>query len=155
MDPYGNPMGRNEGTIMPIELTYLDDGYGAEFKGIGVVTGEDILSANTEMFSTPEKTQRYRYGLADWTTVTEHKVTSADLQRAAVQDKNASKYLPELFIAIVADKDLEFGFSRMFAVFIEANNLDWKVMIFRERKDAEEWLRRKVKEKHQIELTFQ
>jgi hypothetical protein len=145
---------RKGAIIMPIEIKYLDAGSGALFRGSGTVTGDDILSANMEMFSTPEKTQRYRYGLVDWTDVTEHNVTTSDLQRAAVQNKNASKYLPELFIAIVADKDLEFGFSRIFAVFVEANNLDWEVMVFRSREGAEEWLRRKVKEKHQIELTF-
>jgi hypothetical protein len=137
---------------MPVRIEYLDNGLGACFRGAGVVTGQDILSANAEMFSTPEKTQKYRYGIADWTGITDHKVTSDELKRAALQNKNASRYLPELFIAVVADKDLEFGFSRMFAVFIEANKLNWEVMVFRNRDAAEMWIKEKVKAKHQIDV---
>jgi hypothetical protein len=138
---------------MPVQVEYLDDGLGAVFRGVGVVTGENIASANTEMFSTPEKTRGYKYGLADWTGVTEFKVASHELEHAADQDKTAAQYTPELFLAIVADKDLEFGFARMFAVFIEANNLDWEVMFFRNRTDAETWIKAKVKAKFQIDVS--
>lgn len=138
---------------MPVQVEYLDDGLGALFLGNGVVTGEDIAAANTEMFSSPEKTRKYKYGLADWTGVTKFKVTSSELEHAAAQDKNAAEYLPELFLAIVADKDLEYGFSRMFAVFIEANNLDWEMMVFRNRADADTWIKEKVKAKYQIDVT--
>lgn len=139
---------------MPIQIDYLDNGLGACFRGTGVVTGQDILSANFEMFSTPEKTQKYKYGLADWTGVTEYKVTSSELEKAAIQDKNASQYLPELFVAVVADRDLEFGFSRMWAVFIEANELNWEVMVFRNRAVAETWIKEKVKAKYQIDVNL-
>jgi hypothetical protein len=138
---------------MPIQIEYLDNGSGALFRGTGVVTGEDITTANMEMFSTPEKTRKYKYGLADWTGVTEYKVTPSELQGAATQDKNAAEYLPELFIAIVADKDLEYGFSRMFSVFIEANDLNWELMLFRNMADAKTWIKEKVKAKYDIDVT--
>lgn len=35
---------------MPIEMKYLDDGRGVIYIGEGIVTGEDIISANRQFF---------------------------------------------------------------------------------------------------------
>jgi hypothetical protein len=39
---------------MPIEMKYLDDGRGVIYIGEGIVTGEDIISANRQFFSSKE-----------------------------------------------------------------------------------------------------
>lgn len=135
---------------MPVEVIYLDDGHGVIFRGTGVVTGQEILAANKELFSTPEKTAKYKYGLADWTGIEEYNVTSSDLEKAALLSKNASKYLPELFLAVVADKDMPYGMSRMFEAFL--NDLKWDVMLFREMVKAEAWIKEMVRKKHGLDL---
>ena len=139
---------------MPVETEYLDNGLGTLFRGTGIVTGEDILSANQRIFSTPEKIRKYKYGLADWTGVTEYRVKPSELEYAAFQDKTAANILPELFVAVVADKPLDYGLSRMWSLFIEVNDLNWEVAIFNNRTEAERWLKDQVKAKYQIDLTF-
>lgn len=139
---------------MPIIVEYRDNGMGAVFRGAGVVTGDDLLQANMELFSSIEKTKKYKYGLADWTDVTEYRTSASGFEKAALQNKIASKYLPGLIVAVVADKDLDFGFSRMWASFIEANNLKWVVKLFRKKEAAESWLKEEMMARHSLDISF-
>ena len=81
-------------------------------------------------------------------------MSASEIETIAAQDKEISKYLPEYIVAIVAKKDVEFGVSRMWETLIEINDLQWETMVFKERDDAEEWIKHKVKEKYDIDLTF-
>jgi hypothetical protein len=139
---------------MPIIVEYRDNGIGAVFRGAGVVTGDDLLQANMELFSSIEKTKKYKYGLADWTDVTEYRTSASEFEKAALQNKIASEYLPDLIVAVVADKDLDFGFSRMWASFIEANNLKWVVKLFRQKESAESWLKEEMMARYSLDISF-
>lgn len=138
---------------MPVNIIYLDDGLGAMLRGTGVVTGQDIISANEEMFSTPEKTQKYLYGLSDWTGTTDYNVTISDLEYATYQNLNTSDYFPEEYvIGIVAKEDLPFGLARMFGTSLEAHGLKWDVKVFRIMTEVELWIKESVKKKYGLDL---
>lgn len=120
--------------------------------GTGIVTGQDIIAANKELFSVRGKIPEYKYVIEDWTKTTKYDVSPSDLRQAADQNKNASKYVSELFLAIVADRDLIFGCSRMFETFLEMNGLKWNINVCREMTDAKHWIIESVKKKYGLDL---
>jgi hypothetical protein len=60
--------------------------------------------------------------------------------------------LPEFFLALVTDKDLPYDISRIYSKFLERNDLQWSVMVFRKIAEAEAWIKERVKEKHGLDL---
>lgn len=143
------------GITMPIEINYLDDGLGFSFVGKEILTGEEIISSNSQIFSAKEKLAKYRYALIDYTNITQFKVSSHEIEVIASQDKKASRHVPEGVIAIVAKKDIEFGVSRMWETIIEITGIKWETMVCRKREDAVAWIKKRVDEKFEIsDLTF-
>lgn len=51
---------------MPIQVRYLDNGIGVMFIGEGIVTGEDVINANKEIFSSEGKMKNFKYGFIDY-----------------------------------------------------------------------------------------
>ena len=82
-------------------------------------------------------------------------VSNSEVEIIASQDKRASEHIPDGVLAVVAKKDLAFGISRMWETIVQITGLKCETMVFRERQDAEVWLRERVKEKFGIDdLTF-
>ena len=140
---------------MPIEIEYLDDGLGVLVTGEGLVTGKDIISSNNQIFSSAEKMTKNKYGLIDYSNITQFEVSTPEVEIIASQDQKASEYIPDGIVAVVAKKDLVFGINRMWEVVVENTGLQWETMVFRDREDAEAWIRERVKGKFGIgDLTF-
>ena len=135
---------------MPIQIKYLDGGL-----GVGIITGQDFISANKEMYASIDKMREYKYGLVDLSGVTKVNVSTSEIETIVSQDKNASNYMSELAVAVVAEKDIEFGLSRIWEALIEYHGMNWKTKIFRKRDGAEKWIKNEVKEKYQIDITLQ
>ena len=140
---------------MPLKIKYLDDGLGVLFIGEGIVTGKDIISSNNQIFSSEEKMKKNKYGLIDYSKITQFEVSTPEVEIIASQDKKASEYIPDGVVAVVAKKDLVFGINRMWEIIVENTGLQWEIMVFRDREYAEAWIKEKVKEKFGIDdLTF-
>ena len=140
---------------MPVEIKYLDDGLGVSFIGEGIVTGEDIISSNKQIFSSEEKMIKNKYGLIDYSSVTKLEVSKSEVEIIASQDKKASEYISDGVVAVVAKDDLAYGVTRMWEIIVECTGIQWETMVFRAREDAEAWIKEKVKEKYGIDdLTF-
>ena len=103
---------------MPIEMKYLDDGRGVIYIGEGIVTGEDIISANRQFFSSKEIMTKNVYGLIDYSDITKFEVSTSELETIASQNEKASEYLTDGIIAVVAKNDLVFGISRMWEALV-------------------------------------
>jgi len=96
-----------------------------------------------------------KYGLVDYSKITQFEISNSELEIIASQDLKASEYIPDGIVAIVAKKDLIFGINRMWEIIVENTGLQWETMVFRDREDAEDWIREKVKDKFGIDdLTF-
>jgi hypothetical protein len=138
---------------MPITIDYVDNGLGIVLLGEGVVTGEEWIQCNKEMFSSIEKLKKCRYGIIDYTKATKL-IASEDHVRAIVQqDKMASEFLPKAIVAVVAQEDLEFGLSRKWETVIEMAGIPWETMVFRNRDQAEAWIKKTIKERYNIDLS--
>ena len=140
---------------MPIEINYLDGGLGVLFIGEGIVTGEEIITSNRQIFSSEEKMKKVKYGLIDYSSITQFKVSTPEVESIISQEKKAAEYITDGVLAIVAEKNVAFGINRMWEIIAEFRGLQWETMVFRCRADAEVWIRQKVNQKFGIgELTF-
>ena len=135
---------------MPTEIKDLDGGLGNLITGYGILTGKEYRNAIKKHFSqNAEKFNKYRYSLCDYTKVTRLELDSNDINIVAGLCREASEVNPNVVVALIADKDITFGMSRMWDILFNENN--WEVMVFRDREEAEEWIRIKVKEKFGID----
>lgn len=139
---------------MPIKVRYLDNGIGVSLIGEGKIVGDDIIKANRKIFASAEKMKKYKYGLVDYSRITEIDVSASEVDKIAAQDKKASEFIPEAVLAIAAKKDLEFGLTRMWEIIVENSGLPWETMVFRDINKAEKWIKQKVKEKFDIDITM-
>ena len=126
---------------MPMSITYLGDG-GIIARGEGVVAGSEIKEVNDIIYESPEKSKKILYQICDLTNVSDISISTSEIEDLSIQDKKASEFNPNMFIALVGKKDLIFGLSRMWEAF--ANNSPFDSMVFRKMEDAQEWIRGKL-----------
>jgi hypothetical protein len=138
--------------IMPIEIAYLDNGTGILFIGKGTVTGRDILEAKAKTFSSEGKIMQYQYGLLDFSRTDGVEISNTELEKVTELDKKAAAIIPDRVVAIVAGKDVIFGLSRMWEAYM--GGAGWETHVYRSRKEAETWIKARVKEKFGIEPTL-
>jgi hypothetical protein len=140
---------------MPITIKDSDDGIGSILTSWGIVKENDIFDAikkdrELNKFS-PNK---HKYHISDHTTAEEIEFTSRGVKLLTEVCKAAAQVNPKLIAAVVAENDFIYGLSRMWQLL--SDETDWEIKVFRNRKDAENWVRQRVKEKHGIDgLTFQ
>ena len=125
---------------MPIQVKYLDNGLGVMFIGEQMVTGDDIISANGEVFSSEERMKNYKYGFIDYSIVSHLSVSNSEIESMVSQQMKVTEFIPDAVLAFVAKKDLEFGLTRMWEIIAENTGLQWETMVFRDRGKAEIWI---------------
>ena len=139
---------------MTIRVEYLDKGLGVLYVSEGIVTGDDIINSNREVFSSEDKMKNYKYGLIDYSNITQFNVSNSEIETIVSQEKEASKFIVDPILAVIATKDLEFGLSRMWETIVEISGIQWETMIFRDREKAEIWIKDRIREKFNIDITF-
>lgn len=139
---------------MPIKLKNLDVGLGGAIVGKGIVTGEEIIEANNDLLSLKEKLKKTKYCIIDYSDATQYDVSTPEVEIIAAQDSEIAKYIPEYIVAVIAPNNLEFGVSRMWESVVKVKGLNWDTMVFKNRDDAEKWVKQKFKEKYNIDITM-
>lgn len=129
---------------MPMSLAYVGDG-GVIARGEGVVTGRDLKKLNEIVYASPEDIKKISYQICDLTRVSELNISSSDVRELSMQDKQASQLNPNMLVALVAEKDVVFGFSRMWEALSDDSPYESKV--FRRMEDAHQWIRERLQEK--------
>ena len=107
----------------------------------GAVTGTDFATADAALLDSPAALRVLRYALIDFGEATNFLATQEEIRRVAEVDHRIAELVPHLCLAIVAPRDLQFGISRMWQVFVEGTG--WETAVFRDRREAEAWLFRK------------
>ena len=126
---------------MPMRIEELDDGRGVQVVGSGDLGDREYYGAVAAHLGA-EDVGKYRYSFADFTAVDSAHVTSHSVQRVADLAVGAERVRSDIVIALVADHDLTFGLSRMWQMFAERTG--WTIKVFRDRPEAEAWLRDEV-----------
>ena len=139
---------------MPHERKDCDGGLGNIIEGRGIVADQEFVDFfKRHLTQDKEKFTNYRYGLVDYTAVTEADVSNESVKLIAELCLEASKINPDPIVALVAKNDLIYGLSRMYEALI--HETDWETMVFRSRKEAVAWIKERIKEKFGIDhLTF-
>jgi hypothetical protein len=65
--------------------------------------------------------------------------------------RSHSYAVPGLLVAVVAERNVVFGLTRMWEVFVEG--IGWEIKIFPSMAEAQSWIRTRAKEKFQLELS--
>jgi len=122
---------------MTIQINYPDNGIGIEIIASGVVTGEEIIKAQDEIYN-EENLQKQKYQIIDRTHCTEYQVSSEDIERISDRDNRASEVNSYIIIAVVSSTPLQYGMTRMWQAYIREDRFVTK--IFADRKSADEWI---------------
>jgi len=101
----------------------------------GIVTGDDLISANRRVYS-HKYDEGLLFQLLDFSDVEELKLSSHEIRRLADMDKNRVKET-EQFACVVAPTDTLFGFSRQWN--IQAGNDALHTHVVRSMDEAITW----------------
>ena len=129
---------------MAIEIRYLDDGIGVCWLGQGVVTGQDLLEASKETFKSEEILKQIKYAVIDFTSIDKASMQTENIRAKAGMDKIAAEINPDVVVALIASKNVMFGLTRMWEVFVD--QIGWKTKVFRSKTEAEVWIKELVPE---------
>lgn len=127
---------------MPIINTYTDNGSGVITTLSGDVSGNELIAAQKERYSSTKKILLLKYILADFTNTKTLDLSSAHVLKCSNLSMSASKENPNICIAAVMNSDLGYGLSRMWQAYTD--DIPWNANIFRTRSEAEDWLREEI-----------
>lgn len=122
---------------MPVNIIHLEDS-GIIFKCVGSVTGQELKEANQNIYKDPNKIRQISYQIVDTLDISDVSISVSEMKEIAELDRKAFKIFPAMFIALVAEKDLFFGFARMWESC--AADVPSETMVFRKMEDALQWI---------------
>ena len=139
---------------MPLEIKDVKDGLGFVILGSGVLTEHELVDGlKKHLTQDKEKFKKIRYTLTDYTALTEADISSKALELIAGFCIEAAYVNPEIIVAEVASQDFYYGLVRMSHALRDRHY--WENAVFRNRQDAEDWIKQRVKEKYGIDdITF-
>lgn len=123
---------------MPLTISY-EPPDGVRVIGEGTVSGEDLLEANAQMYSSPQEVKSCNFQIIDFTNVNTLNLSNNDVEKLIAQDSEASKLNPNLKIAVVAKEDNIYSILKMWQSFTAHEA--YKSAVFRKLEDAFEWVR--------------
>ena len=121
---------------MPYELSWEPGGMC--LRAFGVITDEDILTINRVMMSDP-RARSTRYQIADFSDVTEMKVSREVVTSIARMDSEWAKEIPKIRKAIIASTPVIRGWSNVYAHSHEADGGTWETRLFENEAEARAW----------------
>ncbi|SRR5260221_7403323 len=127
---------------MPYTTSYIDDGKGVHKTGSGIVTGLEIFSSAIQESRDEARSRKLRYGLVDFSGVTEMRVTPEDIRRIVEMNRKLATFTPRALVAIVAPTPLPYAMARLWHTL--SDDLGWKTNVFHARPDAIAWLRKEL-----------
>ena len=135
---------------MALEMRFLDNGLGVLVVARGDVTEQEYLDFYVPLLEGQKAGQENpKYSITDYSEAESVEISGAAITRVAELSADAGTVNPSCVAAIVATRDLIFGLTRMWQM--QNPGSDANTMIFRDRGEAEAWIRAKVAEIHGIE----
>lgn len=127
---------------MPISTAFTRDGAGLLRTVQGTVTGADFVAAETALLSEQQTIAKLRYALLDFGDATEFSATADEVRLIAKRDAELAALNSQVAVAIIAPRDVQFGMSRMWEVFVDGSG--WETAVFRDSASAVAWLYQRV-----------
>jgi len=127
---------------MPVENLRTDGGQGVITICSGVLGAAEFIRAIRERCQPDAALRDVRYYITDHRAVTHFDMTSDDIVELTRISGGASLENPQICLATVVAGDLGFGIVRMWYGYAEG--VAWRCRLFRDRAEAERWLREEV-----------
>ena len=124
---------------MSIEYTYDEQNNVLYTRFFGVVTNEDFTVQGEAVAADPRIKPGVRE-LVDLTGIEDIEASSSGFERNIRIDSIHREKLAGMRTAVVAESDLLYGFARMYQSLAEVQDAPAEVEVFRNEKDAREWL---------------
>jgi len=135
---------------MPIEIKDLDNGLGNIITGQGIVTEEELVDALKQLLTQDkDKFRKYRYSLTDYTAVKKIEISTEKVRQIAEFCVRSSIANSKAIVAVVANQDLIYGMARMWEIM--SDKAKWETMVFKNREEAEAWIKERAKQKYGID----
>jgi hypothetical protein len=113
------------------------------YKASGVLTGDELISANEKVLSRAIAEKSLLYVFFDCNSMTGVSISDIQLRRVADSDISASRRMHSpIVVAIYAKDDVPFALARMWMVYVEAAG--WTTNVFRREPEAITWLKDQV-----------
>jgi hypothetical protein len=130
---------------MPYLTELINNGTGILHVGSGVLLGQEVIDVVTNLSGKIPQPERITHGLVDLTEVTDFRVSTNELRVITQIDRQHAENMKEIFVAIAAPEDIEYGVSRMYASIL--SNPGWTIQIFRTKHQALAWLDLQLQQK--------
>lgn len=127
---------------MPVVNIATDGDLGVVTVCSGILTGEEFIEAIGSRYRPESDLRRRRYYLTDHSAVDRYELSREDIQQLSEITVAASLINPNICFASVAPSDLAYGLARMWQAYAE--QLSWQMRMYRDRTEAEHWLREQV-----------
>ena len=137
---------------MPIQLEFLHEGQGVMYRCEGALGLQHFSDANSRLLASPEGIRKLKYAIVDAGSMEPQFFSPSEMDGIVMQDRQIASYaVPGLLVALVAERSVVYALARMWEAFIEG--IGWETKIFPSMAEAQEWIRTRVKEKFQLELS--
>jgi hypothetical protein len=128
---------------VPFISQVLDGGRGVLATAQGDVDDRVYLAGIREHLELAGGLPGCRFSLADFAGAARVEVSTAAIRQVAEMVSAAGRQRPDFLLAKVGDRDLVYGLVRMFQSY--AADLPWEMQLFRQRSEAEGWLRERAR----------
>lgn len=135
--------------MLPIHI--FPNQNGVVLRAEGSLTSDELIQARDMLLHNVDQLATLGFLLFDLRDAMLAELTTSDLLDLARVDQALARYTPPgMAVAIVAQRDLEYGLARMWEAFVAGKG--WETMVFRSRKEAEHWIRERVQEKFETTI---
>jgi len=108
--------------------------------------------ANDQLLAAPDRIRKLKYAVIDAALMEPTFFSPSEMDGIVLQDLQIASYaVPGLLVVLVAERNVVFALARMWEAFIE--EIGWETKIFPSLAEAQDWVRIRVKEKFQVELS--
>lgn len=139
---------------MPWTIQLLDDRKGLLLTARGTDAVAEYAQLNKDLLSLGEGLLPFRYAVVDLSSLEKSSLASADIDALASLNKQFVEGMAYSVIAIIAEKKSVFGVVRMWQILVDVRGVKMECKVVTSRREAEEWLRERMREKHGFEPTF-
>lgn len=129
---------------MPYKIIYSENPNGVTTFFSGVLTDKEIIQSCEERTSSEEKMRNLQFIKDDLLDITEFRVTSEAIQTCASYALKVSELNKKIVHTAIVPTDLIYGMTRMWDVY--SDGTDWNKNIFRNREEAEIWVKDNINE---------
>ena len=134
---------------MPMQIVDLDDGLGVLIKGTGTLTSEEYFNTIYTHLSKPEQVlKKYIYTISDYHEVEHFQINMVNLHKIAMQSIKLAKINKHVLVTIITGNDRLFSLAKMWVALARATS--WNIKTFRDRESADNWMKKKLADKHDI-----